>query len=109
MYRLLFDDDSVFEVPGGYKGLQIGLAQWNGKDKPKFMYLCFKQRYVPKEVMKEWENSFCYKKLLSIFVYEEDGNKLSHGIQAPDDYIEFHYEEGDLIVTYGNPLYSDEI
>lgn len=107
MYRLLFEDNTVIEVQG-YTSLKIGLAQYKGVGAPKYMYLWFKLRYNDKMKFKEWENYFYYKKLKSIFTYDEEGKELKHAIQAPEPFLHLYYEEGDLIVQYGDTLYSDE-
>lgn len=107
MYRLLFEDGTYFDVEG-FASLKIGLAKYYGKGKPKYMYLWFKLRHNDKMKFKEWENYFYYRKLKSIFIYEEDGKTLKHAIEAPEPFIQCYYEEGDLIVTYGQQLYADE-
>lgn len=107
MYRLLFDDDTYIDVEG-YSSLKIGLAGYKGKGQPKYMYLWFRLRYNDKLKFKEWENSFYYKKLKSIFTYDEDCTTLRSAIQAPEPFLNLYYEEGDLVVQYGNTLYADE-
>ena len=107
MYRLLFEDNSIIEVQD-YHSLKIGLAQYKGKGAPKYMYLWFKLKYGDKLKFKEWENYFYTKKLRSIFTYDETGQTLKYAIQAPEPFLHLYYEEGDLIVQYGDTLYSDE-
>ena len=107
MYRLLFDDDTMIEVQG-YKGLQMGLAGFNGKNPPKYMYLWFKSKYFEKSQLLQFESSLQNKKLRSVFTYTEDGQELKNAVPVPDNYLGLKYEEGDLITEYGNSLYYDE-
>lgn len=107
MYRLLFEDETLIEVEG-YQSLKIGLAQYKGTGAPKYMYLWFKSRYNDKMKFRDWESFFLTKKLKTIFTYDEEGKELKMAIQAPEPFLYLHYEEGDLIVQYGDTLYSDE-
>ena len=107
MYRLVFEDNTYIDVEG-YTSMHIGLAGYHGHGKPKYMYLWFKERYNDKMDFKKWENIFPYRKLKSIITYDEDMKSVKHAIEAPEPFIQCYYEEGDLIVTYGNQLYSEE-
>lgn len=107
MYRLLFDDGSTIESHN-LKSLAIGLAKYDGTNPPRYMYLWFKHRFHDKSEFKKWENQFFYHKLLKIYVYDETEQSVTMLIPAPDNFLELVYEEDDLVVAYGDPIYANE-
>lgn len=106
MYKLLFSDKSFIEVPD-VRSMHTGLAQWNGKDYPKYLYLWFKSRYFDHSQLKTWQDDFSYKELIKVVTYNDEG-KITSVIPVPKNFIQAYFEEGDLLVTYGDPVWADE-
>lgn len=108
MYRLVFEDDSWIEIPEGLKGIRLYIAKWNGKNVPKYIYILLKEKYIGKDLLKSWEEKLRTVQLRTIFKYDEDGQHLDHAISIPKPLYHIHYEEGDMIIEYGDVLYSDD-
>lgn len=108
MYRLVFENEQMIQLDS-VKDMKVYLARWDGKNQPKYMMILIKEKAVDKSQRQLWENLFYYQKLRTIFVYDEEGQKLSHAIPAPSNFIDLHYEEGDLVVQFGDSLYADEV
>lgn len=108
MYRFLFDDNSTIEI-NNLEALKIGMASYNGHDEPKYVYLWIKHRKLEscKELFRKWEDKFFYRQLKTIFIYDDEG-KFSGAIPIPEPFLDLHYEEGDLVITYGDQLYADD-
>lgn len=107
MYKLLFSDGQFIELPD-IKSMRIGLAKWDGKGVPKYLWIWIKERYISKENKQKWETLFYYGTLKLICIYSEDGKTLQSTIQVPTPQVDFHYEEGDIVAEYGDQLYADE-
>lgn len=82
--------------------MNIRMAHWDGTNPPKYIQIEIKKSAV----QQHFENLFYYHKLKTIIVYEDE--KVSHAITIPDNFIELHLEEGDLIVSFGDILYYDD-
>ena len=104
MYKLIFDTEEL-EIKD-LASMKIGLASFNGVDAPKYMYLIFKKRYYEKDVLQTYDSLFHRRKLLKIDISNPDSSDWV--IPSPDNFIESYFEEGDLIVCYGDPIYADE-
>ena len=106
MYKLIFDSDQFIELP--IKAMKIGLAKWDGSSKPpRYLWIWIKEKYINKE-SKVWETLFYHRKFIKIEVYSEETSELVNTIPVPTPRVDFHYEEGDIIVDYGDSLYSDD-
>lgn len=106
MYRLVFEDDSFIDIPG-LKTVKIGLAGYTGSGEPRYLYLWIKLRYSDKCSFKKWETLMYYKTLKYINIFNED-NELIDTLMAPRPFLNLYYEEGDMIVQYGNPIYAND-
>ena len=107
MYRLVFDDESFIDIPG-LKTVRIGLAGYTGVGEPKYLYLWIKLKYSDKTNFQKWENLLFYRKLKFINIFSEDKSDLLDTIMVPSPFLNLYYEEGDMIVQYGNSIYADE-
>lgn len=107
-YKLMFDKEQTIDVPEETRALKIYLSCWKGgSSMPKYVYLLFKSKYIDKQTFKEWENLFYNRTLTCIGVFDNT-DKLDHVVPIPSPFIELHYEDGDMVVQYGNQLYADD-
>ena len=108
MYKLIFEDETSIEVPGGYKAMAIYLAMYDGKNPPKYLSLWFKNKYVPKSITKSWEAKLWAMPLKMILTYDEDGKTVRSAITVPKPFVTLRFEEEDLIIEYGDVVYADD-
>lgn len=107
MYKLIFDGEQTIELP--LKAMKVGLAKWDGTSKPpRYLWIWIKEKHTDRSQFKVWETFFYHRTLLRIECYSEDDQSLSHTIPVPTPFVDFHYEEGDIVASYGDTLYSDE-
>lgn len=107
MFKLIFEDGYEILIEDT-KALKIYMSGFKGKEAPKYLGILFKSHKLDNADFKTWELKFYYNHLNRIETYDDD-NILICTIPAPDNFIDLHYEEGDMFVEYGDPLYADEV
>lgn len=114
MYELVFESkDSEKELkvllPSTPKTLRIGLAKWDGKSKPKYLWMILSGKTISSKLLKDIEIYLWYWNLKKINCFKPDTDaEIDYTILVPDNFINLHKEEGDLVVYYGDILYADE-
>lgn len=109
MYILMFEDGSNIHVPGDFSSMRLLMSGYRGgNEPPKYACLWFKEKHVTKAIEKSWENKLYNTKLVGVGHVKEENDKIETIIPIPEPFQELHYEEGDLVVQYGDMLYYDE-
>lgn len=104
MYRLIFLDDSMLELPD-LKQMDIETNYWDGKSRPKYLKLIFKQRKNKDLNLKKLKDDFYTRQLTKLFVYSKDGQKLEYEIPIPTRIDCINYSEDKLEIGFGDSIY----
>lgn len=108
MYVLMFENGNTIEVPGDFSSMRLLMSGYKGDGKPP-LYAClwFKEKHVPKSITKSWENTLYHDHLVGVG-HKNDNGVIENIIPIPEPFQELHYEEGDLVIQYGDMLYYDD-